>query len=655
MAYTIEVPSPTLEQREKLFTIFLTKVPHGSIDIPALAAELARKGGGLAGRDISDIVVRASQAAAQRALRQGTPDSVTLTREDLVTEVADMVKRRGEKVDPTARWDTLVISDDTLKKLKQVSAALQNMDDRLKQGVAPPRGAVLFGPPGTGKTQIAKTLANESKVNCVFATAKDLVGDAVGVSTQNVARLFADARKKSPCILFLDEFESAASSRKGNKGSLYKDEIVPQLLAEMDGAKATGRAVFVLAATNHLEQLDAAVLDRFQYQIEVPNPTPEQRERLLRVFLKKVPRVDFDIDKMAAELAARSDGLAGRQLHDKVDLALQDAAQRADEAADGQAIVVRRDDLLRQFAPKGRKVTAEEIEQAWSKIVLKPEVKESIMSRVRMFVANDPAAPRGLLLYGPSGTGKTEVGRRIADSAGCHFMSLTGSDLKSKYGGESLELVKDKWKEARSHGRCVMFIDECEGVFASRGSLESDKQSDELVREFLALWDGIDTRGQVWVVGATNHRDQIDRAVMSRFGTPIEIGLPGPDERLQILRLEMQKFGRGDAVIPEFLAADTNGFSGRELSQAAKDVCGMSSERNSAVTEVMWREAVARHRAGPSDTADASARWDNLVLADETIRQLQTICKSLKNIEFLKAQGRCCPARRAALRSPWNR
>jgi transitional endoplasmic reticulum ATPase len=412
----------------------------------------------------------------------------------------------------------------------------------------------------------------------------------------------------------------------------------------MDGAKVTGRAVFVLAATNHLEQLDGAVLDRFgSYQIEIPNPTPEQRERLFKVFLKKVQRVDFDIDEMAADLAKRGGNIAGRQIHDRVEKALQEAAQRADDAADGQPIVLRRDDLLRQFAPAGRVVSEEEIEHAWSKIVLKPEVKEAILNRVRMFVTNDPAASRGLLLYGPSGTGKTEVGRRIAESAGCHFMSLTGSDLKSKYGGGSAEFVKDKWKEARAHGRCVMFIDECEGVFAGRGSLESDRAGDELVREFLAMWDGIDSSGRVWVVGATNHRDQIDQAAMSRFGTPIEIGLPGPAERLQILRLEMEKFGRGDSVVPDFAAADTNGFSGRTLSEAAKEVCAMASAQKSAVTDDMWREAVTRSREGSGDAADITARWTNLVLADETIRQLKTICKSLKNIEFLREQGRSIP------------
>ena len=125
----------------------------------------------------------------------------------------EMVKQRSDAVDPTARWDTLVLSDETMNTLQQISRAVRNMEDRLKRGLEPPRGAVLFGPPGTGKTQIARTLANESGVQFVSATAKDVKGQYRGESIQKVGKLFADARKKSPCILFLDEFDNATKSR----------------------------------------------------------------------------------------------------------------------------------------------------------------------------------------------------------------------------------------------------------------------------------------------------------------------------------------------------------------------------------------------------------------------------------------------------------
>ena len=217
--YRIEIPNPKVDERQQLFAIALGRTPRAAFDVPALAAELARKGGGLSGRDINDVVVRASQAAAQRALAAGTPDRVVLTATDLVAEVEALVKTRSDSVDPTARWDTLVLADATIKTLKQIGTAVRNIEDRLKQGIEPPRGAVLFGPPGTGKTQIARTLANESGVQFLSATAADITGQYVGESTQKVKKLFADARKKSPCILFIDEFENAAASRTGSRGS----------------------------------------------------------------------------------------------------------------------------------------------------------------------------------------------------------------------------------------------------------------------------------------------------------------------------------------------------------------------------------------------------------------------------------------------------
>ena len=635
--YRIEVPSPSVEQRERLFTIFLNKVPHEGVDVAAVSAELARKGGGLAGRDINDVIVRASQAAAQRALRAGTPDKVRLTREDLVEEVAEMMKTRSVAVDPTAKWDTLVLSDDTVRTLKQVSTALRNMEDRLKQGVAPPRGAVLFGPPGTGKTQIAKTLANESGVNYLFATAKDLTGQYVGESTQKVAKLFEEARKKAPCLLFLDEFESAAASRSSNKGSGFKDEVVPQILAEMDGATATGRAVFVLAATNHLEQIDPAVVSRFTYQIEVPNPTLEQRERLFAVMLKKVKRVDFNIDEMAAELAKRSGEIAGRQINDLVQQSLQDAAQRADEAGGGE-IVLTREDLMRRFAPKGRPVSEEDLTAVWSQIVLSPPVTESILSMIRLFNSGNKAAPKGLLLWGPPGTGKTEIARLLAKSTGCEFLSTDLSKLKGSHIGESGQNVRALWEKARVHGKAVIFVDECDGVFARRGGTNTDAAVEEINNAFLPMWDGLDSKGQIWVVGATNKRDRIDEAMTSRFGEMIEIGLPGADERVAILRLEMRKL-ESNIPVPEFVGKATSGFAGRNLSKVASAVYRKAAAQGGHASDDLWRQVIKEFATATADAVDEGARWDTLILQEPIVKRLKRISEMLKHAETLREQG----------------
>jgi SpoVK/Ycf46/Vps4 family AAA+-type ATPase len=646
--YRIEIPNPKVEEREQLFAIALRTVPRAEFDVPALAAELARKGGGLSGRDINDVVVRAGQAAAQRALTAGTPDRVMLVREDLVNEVEALVRNRSDAVDPSARWDTLVVAEPTLKTLKQISTAVRNIEDRLKQGIEPPRGAVLYGPPGTGKTQIAKTLANESGVQFVSATAKDITGQYVGESTQKVGRLFAEARKKAPCILFIDEFENAAASRTGTRGSGFADEVVTQLLAEMDGVKTTGRPVFVLAATNHLERIDAAVLSRFTYQVEVPNPTLEHRQRLFAIVLSKYLRVDFDVRAMAAELAHATPGMAGRQIGDLVKKAVQDAAQRAEEAGTPNEIVLTAGDLRAQLAPKGRPVSEADLTSAWSEIVLEPPVKETLLSMVRLFNAGSAAAPKGLLLWGPPGTGKTEIARTLAKSTGCEFLATDLTKLKGSYIGESGKRVAELWEKARTHGRAIIFVDECDGVFARRGGTSTDAAIEEITNAFLPMWDGLESSGQIWVVGATNKRDRIDEAIDSRFGEKIEIGLPDAAARLDILTLEMRKL-HATIAVPEFAGKATSGFAGRNLSKVAAAVYRLASQNGGTATDDTWRQVISQFATSTSDAVDPNARWDTLILQEAVLKRLRRMSEMLKHAETLREQGHEPP--RAALLS----
>jgi transitional endoplasmic reticulum ATPase len=403
--------------------------------------------------------------------------------------------------------------------------------------------------------------------------------------------------------------------------------------------------VFVLAATNHLDKIDGAVLDRLSEKIEVPFPTEAQRERLLTVFLSKYRNVDFDVPALAAELATRTGDVGGRDLRQLVIRASQEAAQRAEEAGTPDRIVITRADLEKQFAPKGEKVTEEQIQKVWSEIVLKPEVKDSLLDMIRMFNRGDKAAAKGLLLYGPPGTGKTEIARKIAKSTGCKFLEVKPSDLKAGYVGQSGKQVKSVWDKARSFGRCVMFVDECDAVFGRRGGVDTDAFADDVVTSFLPEWDGAGSTGQIWVVGATNRRDRFDDAIISRFGTPIEIGLPDAAQRVEILRLEMKKLER-DVNVPDFVGPATTGFAGRKLAELAKTVC-ILGEKRGGVSDDVWREVIGTSAKATSSAVDESASWDSLILQEATLKRLKSICQMLRNAETLRAQHIDVP--RAAL------
>ena len=342
---------------------------------------------------------------------------------------------------------------------------------------------------------------------------------------------------------------------------------------------------------------------------------------------------------MAAELAQRTNNIGGRAISGIVERAAQEAVNRAIAQGTPDRVVLTREDMMREVAPRSKEVSDADLEKIWGQIVLQPEVKADLLDKIRLFNSGDKAAPKGLLLYGPPGTGKTEIARRIADSASCYFMALKAPDLKAGYVGQSGERVKKVWEQARARGRCVIFIDECEGVFARRGGTNSDSASEELVQAFLAEWDGLGTEGQqIWVVGATNRRDLIDEAMVSRFGAAIEIGLPGAAERLQILRLEMEKLER-PAEVPTFVGELTVGLSGRNLSRVASDVCTLARKQGGTITENLWQEVLKQHTQAKSESVDKGATWDSLVLQQDVLEKLQTLCESLRHVEDFAAQG----------------
>jgi transitional endoplasmic reticulum ATPase len=257
----------------------------------------------------------------------------------------------SESVDESAGWDSLILSDEVLDKLKTLCESLRHVEEFKAQGFDVPKGALLFGPPGTGKTQIARTLANESGLPFLAATTADLKAGFTGQSGQKVRELFERARGHAPCILFIDEMEAVACARGGPGADTFTGEIVNQLLQEMDGVKKSERHVFVLAATNLPGAIDPAVLSRLEDRIEIPNPDEAQRMRLFSLFLRKLP-VDFDRDAVAAELAAGCADIGGRAIRSVIQKASQIAIRRA--GADPKKVKLAREDLFSSLPKAAR-------------------------------------------------------------------------------------------------------------------------------------------------------------------------------------------------------------------------------------------------------------------------------------------------------------
>lgn len=311
-------------------------------------------------------------------------------------------------------------------------------------------------------------------------------------------------------------------------------------------------------------------------------------------------------------------------------------AHEFDDACDTYSQVAQRIENSRVLSTKKNDPVQIDVTQAWKSVAISPAVKVRLISLAKHFADGSAAASRGLLLYGPPGTGKTMIAKTLAESMGCAFFPLSLPDLKAGYIGQSGEKVKELWQRALAQPRAVIFVDECEGVFSRRGAVNTDSFAEEIVQSFLAQWDGFTKQNIVWVVGATNRRDLIDPAILSRFGEEVEIGLPDEQQRLEILSKELTRREMSDALPPE-AGELTQGMSGREIETLA----GRLAREQSGVqitNELLLHYTQAFRKQGSTQT-DTSAVWDKLILSETVLKELKNMAGLLTHAEAFIKRG----------------
>lgn len=307
-----------------------------------------------------------------------------------------------------------------------------------------------------------------------------------------------------------------------------------------------------------------------------------------------------------------------------------------DEACDRYLQVAQKIESSRVLRSKKNQPVQRDPAEAWKLIAVAPSVKSKLMSLAEHFANGSAAASRGLLLFGPPGTGKTLIAKTLAESMGCAFFPLSLSDLKAGYIGQSGEKVNELWKKALAEPRTVLFVDECEGVFGRRGGLNTDSFAEEIVQTFLSKWDGFTKQSTVWVVGATNRRDMIDPAILSRFGEEVEIGLPNDEQRLAILKNELTRRGLSDTLPPD-AASLTQGLTGREIETIAGRVA--RELPNEPLTSASLLAQTQAFRKQGSTQTDASAVWENLVLSDSVLKDLKSSAQLIENADAAVKRG----------------
>lgn len=455
-----------------------------------------------------------------------------------------------------------------ISQLRKIGVESSTMDEMLQQidlfrqgGAIAPRGMLLYGPSGTGKTKIGQTIAQATRCGYLKVDVPELISAGKGAVSEKVKKLWRRAFLMAPCVLFLDDCDAVFGNGVDtfDKKSAER-EFIDTFLSEWDRHQETPGKVMVLGATNRREAIEMSVLLRFNQVLEIGIPSENVRRRIL---VQEFVQAGIETPVSVAMVKATA-GMAGREL--------QQLAMRIKGLSHGQAM----SDQVFAEALKSIRSKASTLTEsvAWQDVVLPMDIKQKLQYLTKKIKQSEEYAKMGLpvskslLLYGPPGTGKTQIARALATESGLSFMAVTTADIKKSNTGESGKMVQILFERARSQSPCLLFIDEIDIVTTARTG--GDLIGQEIVGQFLQEMDGINSRsnaGQVFVIGATNHKEQIDSAVLSRFSDQEEIGLPTLEGRTDIIALNLQKKPVAFSIPATALkiAQATEGFSGRDL------------------------------------------------------------------------------------------
>uniref|UniRef100_A0A8C0IZ47 Nuclear VCP like n=1 Tax=Chelonoidis abingdonii TaxID=106734 RepID=A0A8C0IZ47_CHEAB len=506
------------------------------------------------------------------------------------------VKTKGPELQfPLVKFDDVGGSDETLKEVCKMLIHVRHPEVYNHLGVVPPRGFLLHGPPGCGKTLLAQAIAGELELPMLKVAATEIVSGVSGESEQKLRELFEQAVSNAPCILFIDEIDAITPKREVASKDMER-RIVAQLLTCMDDLNnlAATAQVLVIGATNRPDSLDPALrrAGRFDREICLGIPDEAARERILQTLCRKLRLPEsFDFHYLAhmtpgyvgADLMAlcreaamctvnrvlikleeqKWKGVPNRRdqelhmQHRENSLRSSDELQRLLELLKEQdpmleeqlqKLCIEMNDFivaLSSVQPSAKRegfVTVPDV--TWADVGALEDIREeltmAILAPVRnpeQFKALGLTAPAGVLLAGPPGCGKTLLAKAVANESGLNFISVKGPELLNMYVGESERAVRQVFQRARNSAPCVIFFDEVDALCPRRSDREAGA-SVRVVNQLLTEMDGLENRQQVFIMAATNRPDIIDPAILrpGRLDKTLYVGLPPPVDRLAILK-----------------------------------------------------------------------------------------------------------------------
>jgi transitional endoplasmic reticulum ATPase len=562
-----------------------------------------------------------------------SPTGIVSINEDTTIKVKEEAAKVVELEGPRVSYEDIGgLHDEILKVREMIELPLKHPElfDRL--GIDPPKGVLLHGPPGTGKTLIAKAVANESGASFYTINGPEIMSKFYGQSEENLRKVFEEAEKNAPSIIFIDEIDAIAPKRSEVHGEVER-RVVSQLLTLMDGLKGRGKLI-VIGATNIPDSIDPALRrpGRFDREIRIDVPDRNGRKEIMQIHTRGMPmHKDVNLDKLAditygfvgADLAALAREAAMNALRrylpeidleqpipveilEKMEVTTEDFtnAHRGIEPS-----------AMREFFVEVPKVT-------WNDIGGLEDVKQNLKEAVEWPLTKPGAfkrlgihAPRGILLYGPPGTGKTLLAKAVAHESTANFISIKGPEVMSKWVGESEKGVRELFKKARQVAPTIVFLDEIDSIAPRRGTYAGSHVTDSVVNQLLTSIDGLESTEGVIVIGATNRPDIIDQGLLrpGRFDRLVLIRSPDEKSRLEIFKIHTKNMPLGSDVKLKEYAKITENYSGADIEALCREAAMLAlrkDEKAKKVEKKHFDEAMISVRA--SITPDTIKFYEKL-------------------------------------------
>ena len=586
-------------------------------------------------------------------LTQGDDVTIIILGNPMVFNVSRASPKGVVKVDPTTRvtitsevpselklgpiitYEEIGGLKDQISRLREiVELPLRHPEVFQRLGIDPPKGILLYGPPGCGKTLLAKALANESEATFLSISGPEIMNKYYGESEARIREIFKEARENAPSILFIDEIDALAPKREEVFGDVEK-RVVAQLLALMDGLSDRGD-VIVVGATNRPESVDPALRrpGRFDREIEIGVPNVQGRYEILQIHTRGMPlSKDVDLKSLASFLHGYTGADLKALCREAAIKALRRYLLEIDLESDRvppevlEKMEITYQDFIeayKEIVPTAlRDFPVETPTARWSDVggldELKRTLEENIVWAVKhpeRFRKLGIKPPGGILLYGPPGCGKTLVAKALASESGANFISVRGPEILSKWVGESEKAIREIFRKAKASSPCIVFFDEIDSLARPR-LFESEDfgVGERVLSQLLTEIDGCQGIGNVFVLGATNRPDLLDPSLLRPGRLDLLLYVPPPDEkgRLEILRIMTKEMPLGDDVSLESIARRTQGYSGADLGSLVREA-GISAFKKGLDEPLVNNEdfELALRKVKPSITKDVESWYSAL-------------------------------------------